>query len=71
MNPASAKSKQQRTYNIKVTGLRNLGYVYAVRAATTKEAYEKAKHEYRMDTGDIILRVDMVKTKPTKNKVIE
>jgi hypothetical protein len=63
--------KSQRTYNIRVFGVRNLGYVYAVRASTLKEATEKARHEYRMETGDVVLRVENVKLAPTKNKVLD
>jgi len=61
--------KSQRTYNVRVYGIRNLGYVYSVRASTRSEAHEKARHEYRMDTGDVVLRVEDVKTAPTKNIV--
>lgn len=64
-------TKSKRTYNVRVTGIRNLGYVYAVRASTVEEAHQLARHEYRMETGDVVLRTDMVKTEPTKNKVVE
>ena len=63
--------KSQRTYNIRVTGIRPLGYIYAVRAATKEEAHLKAHHEYRMETGDVVLRTEDVKLAPTKNRVVE
>jgi hypothetical protein len=54
-------SKAQRTYAVRVTGVRNLGYVYSVKASNKEEAYSKAKHEYRMETGDVVLHVEVVK----------
>lgn len=57
-----------RTYSMRVIGVRNLGYVYAVRAATKDEARDLARKEYRNETGDIVLRVEEVKTAPVKRK---
>ena len=64
-------TKTPRVYNVKVTGMRELNYVYAVRAATREEACEKARHEYRMDTGDVVLQLTVVKTPPTKARIVE
>lgn len=62
-------SPSMRTYSMRVFGVRNLGYVYSVRAATKSEAKELAKQCYRAETGDVVLRVEEVKTAPLGEKV--
>jgi hypothetical protein len=58
---------------MRVTGIRNLGYVYEVITATKEEAVELAEKEYRAETGDIVLRIEEVSaegviTAPPKKK---
>jgi hypothetical protein len=53
---------------MRVTGIRNLGYVYTVSAATKAEAAELAKREYRNETGDLTLKVEEVKIAAKKKK---
>jgi len=52
-----------QTYAMRVTGIRDIGYIYTVSASTKEEAVELATKEYRAETGDIVLRVEEVDAK--------
>jgi len=45
-----------KTYEICVFGVLGQERVYKIKAKTESEAYDKAKHEFRQETGELVFR---------------
>jgi hypothetical protein len=45
-----------KTYLIRVFGVLGPGRVYKIQAKVESEAYDKAKHEFRQETGELAFR---------------